>query len=415
MVRLGELETGIAGTAAPLSASEHARLRSAQNTLLRDLTAPAAGTSANGARRAAAAVQRVSLFDTIPFVALTADAETVRRLLNNPSVVGVQEDGLAETLLAQSVPLIGADQARNAGFDGSGQVVAVVDTGVAKSHPMLEGKVVSEACYSTTAPGSTSLCPGGAAASTAVNSGVNCNVNIDGCEHGTHVASIAVGNASNLKGVAPGAKLISIKVFSRFYWADYCGVGTTPCALAYWSDITQGLERVYALRSSFRIAAVNLSVGGGLYASNCSADFPALTMIINKLRSAGIATVVAAGNNGANGQISAPACIPSTVAVGSTTKGDVVSSFSNMSPLVDLMAPGTDIRAAIPGGGYAYMSGTSMAAPHVSGTWAILKQAKLNASVPAVQSALVKTGKPVRRSRYTKRRINVMPALNLLK
>lgn len=414
IVQLRDTGLDIAGTAAPLSASEHARLRSAQDTLLRDLTAPTAGTSANSARRVATTMQRVTYFNTIPFVAFTGDAETVRRALNNAGVVSVQEDTLAHPLLAQSVPLIGADQAGTAGFDGTGQVVAVVDTGVAKNHPMLRGKVVSEACYSTAGPGSNSLCPGGAAASTAVNSGVNCNVNIDGCDHGTHVASIAVGNTPGLKGAAPAAKLISIKVFSRFYWADYCGAGSTPCALAYWSDITRGLERVYALRSSFRIAAANLSVGGGLYASNCSADFPALTMIVNKLRNAGIATVVAAGNDGANGKIAAPACIPTTVAVGSTTKGDTVSGFSNMSPLVDLMAPGTNIRAAIPSVGYAYMSGTSMAAPHVSGAWAILKQAQLNASVPAVQSALVRTGKPVRRSGYTKRRINVMPALDLL-
>jgi subtilisin family serine protease len=69
--------------------------------------------------------------------------------------------------LSQSVPLVEADQAAAQGFTGTGQVVAVLDTGVAKGHAMLAGKVASEACYSTTVPGrSVSLCPGGAPSST---------------------------------------------------------------------------------------------------------------------------------------------------------------------------------------------------------------------------------------------------------
>ena len=71
-----------------------------------------------------------------------------------------------------------------------GQTIAVLDTGVDKRHPFLSGKIVSEACYSTTNVGSqvSSVCPGGVQESTAPGSGVPCDLSISGCYHGTHVA-----------------------------------------------------------------------------------------------------------------------------------------------------------------------------------------------------------------------------------
>ena len=79
-------------------------------------------------------------------------------------------------------------------------MVAVIDSGVSKTTPMLVGKVVSEACYSSNvpAPNSSSFCPGGATSSVAVGSAVNCPLNVPGCDHGTHVASIAAGNSSSV-------------------------------------------------------------------------------------------------------------------------------------------------------------------------------------------------------------------------
>ncbi len=80
--------------------------------------------------------------------------------------------------LAESTAVIGANAAWAAGYDGSGWAVAVLDTGVDKNHNFLSGKVISEACYSTTFAyySSTSLCPGGVASSTATDSGLNCHV-----------------------------------------------------------------------------------------------------------------------------------------------------------------------------------------------------------------------------------------------
>jgi hypothetical protein len=104
--------------------------------------------------------------------------------------------------------------------------------------------------------------------------------------------------------------------------------------------------------------------------------------------------------------------------VGSTDKSDVVSWFSNVAPFMSLFAPGESITSSVPGGGYQAFSGTSMATPHVSGTWAILKQAVPNAGVGLILDALQQTGLPITDTRpggtVTKPRIRVFHALQSL-
>jgi subtilisin family serine protease len=334
----------------------------------------------------------VKRFALIPAFAIQADEHILQQLLSDPEVLDVVEDVVVEPTLQQSVPLIGADgSASFAGRTGQSWVVAVLDTGVEKTHPFLSSKVVSEACYSTTysSYGSTSLCPGGASSSIANGSGQNCSSSISGCDHGTHVAGIAAGKGNTFSGVAQDAGVIAIQVFSRFDGQTFCG-SSSPCVLTYSSDQIRGLERVFELRESYQIAAVNMSLGGGRYYNTC--DDNSLKPIIDQLRAAGIATVIASGNDGYTDSMSGPACISSAVSVGSTTKSDVVSWFSNSASFLDVLAPGSVINASVPGGGFASWSGTSMAAPHVAGAWAVLKQANPSASVSEVLTALKDTG-----------------------
>jgi len=136
-------------------------------------------------------------FETIPFVALEVAPDAMTALEASPNVVGVEEDRLLSPLLSQSVPLIGADQAWAAGFDGTGIVVAILDSGVEKTHPFLSGKVVEEACYS-----SNGTCPNGLASQTGPGAGVPCTYAANGCQHGTHVAGIAAGSGVSFSGVA---------------------------------------------------------------------------------------------------------------------------------------------------------------------------------------------------------------------
>src|SRR5207247_1835953 len=91
-------------------------------------------------------------------------------------------------------------------------------------------------------------------------------------------------------------------------------------------------------------------------------------------------------------QRSVPACVSTAVSVGATTKYDQVAYFSNVAPFLSLFAPGVSITSSFAGGGFAIASGTSMAAPHVAGTWAVLKQAKPTASVDEILQALSGTG-----------------------
>jgi subtilisin family serine protease len=300
------------------------------------------------------------------------------------------------------------------GYSGAGQVVAILDTGVDKNHTFLTGKVVSEACYSKTATTAsytaTSVCPGAVTSSTAAGSAMpyagNCPSG--GCDHGTHVAGIVAGKdpgSLGYNGVAKDAHLIAIQVFTRVN-KEYCGTAT-DCVLSFTSDQVLALQRVYDLRTTYSIASVNMSLGGGRYynQTSCDADNSspniARKAAIDNLRAVGIATVIASGNNGYTDSMGSPGCISSAISVGSTQDGsysttvDAVSSFSNSVSFLSLLAPGQWITSSLPGNNYATWDGTSMATPHVAGAWAVLKSKFPGASVDQILNVLKSTGKAI--------------------
>ena len=353
------------------------------------------GAAQSGVRHALRGiVHRVGRqFQTVPLMTIDASPDVLRMLESMRGlVVAVHEDTVSAATLAQSGPLVGAPAMRDIGFDGSGTVIAILDTGVDRNHSFLAGKVVEEACFSSTVAGtSITACPNGGEEQGGPGSAMPCSVPGD-CEHGTHVAGIAGGAGPTLSGIARGAKIVAIQVFSRFTRPQDCD-GAAPCALSFRSDQIAALERVFLLRASHNLASVNMSMGGGGFTSPCDGD--PRKLVIDNLRAVGIATVISSGNDGFGNALSAPACISTAVSVGATTKSDTVPTFSNSASFLSLVAPGSSINSSIPGGGFAVFDGTSMAAPHVAGAFAILRQAVPAATVSHILQALQVSGRPV--------------------
>src|SRR6056297_1828385 len=153
-------------------------------------------------------ISGVKRFETVPYVAMTVDADGLDALLADPAVYEVHEDAWLRPSLAQSTQIIGAPEAWSQGFTGTGQTVAVLDSGFETSHPFFGGRAVAEACFSTNQPGvAQSLCPNGQEQQTGPGATAPC-VGIDGCEHGTHVAGIAMGDGPSFSGVAREANLM---------------------------------------------------------------------------------------------------------------------------------------------------------------------------------------------------------------
>lgn len=345
-----------------------------------------------------------------PQFAVTVTFEGLNSLINNPDVVSVDEDIPEPPTLDLSVPHIFPSHGTSS-YSGIGWNVVILDTGVDKSHTFLTGKVVSEACYSTNDPlyTSTSVCPDGVTSSTDSGSGVPCLPSIAGCSHGTHVAGIAAGDGASFDGVARDANLIAMQVFSKFTSVAYCG-NSAPCALTWRSDQISALNRVYALRTTYDIASINMSLGGGKFTTACDSD--PRKPIIDLLRSEGIATVIASGNDSYTNAVGAPGCISTAVTVGATNNTqDTRAWFSNNSSQLDLYAPGVNINSALPGGGFASWNGTSMAAPHVAGGWAVMMQRFPSHTVDQIENLFKTTGVTVTSYSISRQRIDITEAL----
>jgi subtilisin family serine protease len=327
------------------------------------------------------------------FMVVEGTAEELAKLAEDPRVTSIHSDRTYTPAdVSPNLSLIGADQAHAKGFTGTGQAVAVLDTGIDRDHPWFGSRLVNEACFSAVESGVTSLCPNGATSQTGSGAAdattARCladGVNL--CDHGTHVAGIAAGTG----GVAPGANIVAVQVFSRVDDEDVCG--EPSCLLAFESSLRQAMDWVAGLTEP--VAAVNLSLGGSLSETDCdtSEEGAVFKPKIDALLAKGIATVVAAGNEFFEGA-SYPACISTAVAVGANDGSDAIADFSNRGAIVDLFAPGVDIESSVPDNATTVYSGTSMATPHVAGALALMKQASPQTPMADLINTLKTTGRP---------------------
>ncbi|MCO5175452.1 MAG: S8 family serine peptidase [Thermomicrobiales bacterium] len=347
-------------------------------------------------------------YELFPLLALTAGPDALTTLARSADVVSITEDVPQDPGLASTIPVINGDDVQSFGWTGAGQTVAILDTGIDANHPFFGGRVVEEACYSRAGGAGTgvSLCPDGNDAQTGSGAAdANTAQCLDGatniCDHGTHVAGIAAGNGAGVSGapgngVAPGANIIAIQVFTRHNTVAECDPddpNSAPCVKTYSSDQILGLQRVLALSASRTIAAVNMSLGSGMNTTSCDTD--ARKTAIDALLAVGIATVIAAGNEGYIDAVGTPGCISTAITVGSTTDADTVSGFSNRGPLLDIFAPGSGVDSSVPDDAWGNMSGTSMATPHVVGAFAVLRQVYPTASVATLLEYMKSTGVPI--------------------
>ena len=285
-------------------------------------------------------------YHIIPAIAASLPEKAIEALKKNPNIEYIEPDyevTIAEEVLPWGIDRIGADLVWNGtqgGHDaglgrnaGNGIKIAILDTGIDYTHPDLANNVkggVSFVDYTTDY--------------------------IDDHGHGTHCAGIAVAidNEIGVIGVAPKAHLYAVKVL------ESNGAG-------HMSDLTAGVE--WSIDNGMKVISMGL----------CTlSDSTTLHDACDLAYSGGIVVVASSCND--NSFVRFPARYSSVIAVGATDNNDERWSMSNFGPELELMAPGVDIYSIELGGGYTSSTGTSMAAPHVSGTAALVFASDIDAA-----------------------------------
>ena len=285
------------------------------------------------------------------FVARADDA-ALAKLLADPSVAYVEEDGYVSIDATQSNATWGLDRVDQRARPLNGTYVYnrtaagvhayIIDTGVLGTHSQFSGRMGN---------GYTAIADG--------RGTTDCN------GHGTHVAGTVGGSTW---GVAKGVTIHPVRVLGC------TGSGSN-------SGVIAGMDWVAANRITPAVA--NMSLGGGF--SQATND--AVQRMINR----NVTVVVAAGNNNANACNYSPASAPNAITVGSTTNTDARSSFSNFGTCLDIFGPGSSITSAWYTSTTATntISGTSMASPHVAGAAALYLAINPSATPATVRNAIV--------------------------
>lgn len=286
-------------------------------------------------------------------------------LAAHPAVARVDLDVGGGGALGDSVPFIGADTWHDAGVDGDGVVVAVLDTGLDTDHDDLAAGLIHQACF-LDGDGSINgvgFCPNGSDRQFGPGAAE------DDAGHGTHVTGI-VGSRGNVSdpGVAPGARIVALKVM---HGPPFAGV------FYNFSEIVAALDYLITDRPDVRV--INMSfLTFATFAGPCDSATSWLiagATAINILRANGVTAFAASGNDGSGTHMGAPACLSNVLAVGATDLTDTVATFTSSNNMLDLMAPGVNIVSSGMGNTTFIGTGTSMASPHAAGCAALLLDA----------------------------------------
>ncbi len=324
------------------------------------------------------------------------DANEVEGLRRDPRIRAVEVDDGGEGGMLESLPLVGMDLVRAQGLDGAGMTVAVLDTGIDTDHPDFAGRIVAQQCFCDNGDG-TGCCPGGEKD----RSGAGAAEDDHG--HGTHVSGIIAGRGLVApKGIAPKAMIVSVKVMDA------------SNSFRSFTQIYHGLQ--WVLDEHPEVSVINMSLGSfALYSSAACGDTAialGIQPIINTLRQRGILITASSGNQARITGTTLPACMVPVLGVGATYDApmnyvngvcseanatrDGVTCFTNSTDSIDIVAPGAMIVSAMRNGGFANWSGTSMAAPHVAGAIALMRQqSKGKVTADEIESILKTTGKKV--------------------
>ncbi|MBN1136959.1 MAG: S8 family serine peptidase [Anaerolineae bacterium] len=331
----------------------------------------------------------------------------VARIVANPWVKGVPDRPAgapdeAPAIVEQNLVRVGAPDAWALGYTGQGVVVAGNDTGIDWDHPALIDH------YREQQPGygrhdfnwHDAVHSGGGSC------GADSPEPCDDWGHGTHTLGTVVGDdgAGNQIGMAPGAKWIGCRNMN-------VGLGSPVTYLECFEFFLAPYPLDGAPAQGDPALAPDVINNSWLCPPDEGCDPDTLEAAVEALRQAGIAVVVSAGNSGSSGcgSITNPAAIyQQSFTVGAFNHAtDQIAGFSSRGPVTyagqtytkpDIAAPGVTIRSSVPGGGYASSgwSGTSMAAPHVTGAVALLLSAAPGYAgrVDLLEQALTSTAEP---------------------
>ncbi|MEU5900800.1 MULTISPECIES: S8 family peptidase [Streptomyces] len=287
-------------------------------------------------------------------------AAEARRLAADPAVASVEQNQRLHVDATQSNAPWGLDRIDQTRLPlsgtytypdsaGTGVTAYVIDTGVRISHSEISGRAVNG--YDAVDGDNTAQ---------------------DGNGHGTHVATTIAGKTY---GVAKKARIVAVRVL------DNNGSGTT-------AGVVAGIDWVTSNHAAGAPAVANMSLGGGASTT--------LDNAVKRSIADGVTYAVAAGNSNTNASTTSPARVPEAVTVGATSNTDARASFSNYGSVLDIFAPGVNIKAGWHTGDTATntISGTSMAAPHVAGAAAVYLAGHTSATPAQVASALVNGATP---------------------